>query len=63
MGWIIALAVLLLIGILPIGVNAVYDANGAAVRLIAGPFRFSVYPQNKKKKQKANLRFYSTLCT
>ena len=52
MGWIIALAVLLLIGILPIGVNAVYDANGAAVRLIAGPFRFSVYPQNKKKKQK-----------
>lgn len=52
MGWIIALAVLLLIGILPIGVNAVYDANGVAARLIAGPFRFFVYPQNKKKKQK-----------
>lgn len=44
---IIAL-ILLLLAILPIGVNAEYSAAGAAVRLIAGPVRFLIFPKPKK---------------
>lgn len=49
-GWLIALGVLLLIAILPIGVSAVYNAEGPLVRLILGPVRWTIYPQEKKEK-------------
>ncbi len=49
-GWLIALGVLLLIAILPIGVSAVYNAEGPLVRLILGPVRWTIYPQKKKEK-------------
>ena len=54
MGWLITLGILLLLGLLPLGVSAVYDEDGPLVRIIAGPFRFKVFPtaQNKKKKDK-----------
>lgn len=52
MGWLIALAVLVVLAILPIGVSAIYDGDGALIRLIAGPFRFQIYP-SKKKADKA----------
>ena len=54
MGWLITLGILLLLGILPLGVSAVYDEGGPLVRIIAGPFRFKVFPtaKNKKKKDK-----------
>lgn len=52
MGWLIALAVLAGIALLPLGVNAVYDKCGASVRLIAGPLRFRLYPAGKRKKEK-----------
>ena len=48
MAWLIVVAVLFIIGIIPIGVNAKYDEAGAAVRLIAGPVRITVYPAKTK---------------
>ena len=35
MGWLIALGVLVLLALLPLGISARYDASGALVRLIA----------------------------
>ena len=50
-GWLIALGVLTLLAILPIGVSALYNTDGPLVRLVLGPVRWTVYP-TKKKKQK-----------
>ena len=50
MGWLIALAIIVLLGILPLGVSAKYDSGGPLVRLIAGPFRIVVFPSKKKEK-------------
>lgn len=52
MGWLIALAAVVLIGFVPIGVSARYDGDGPLVKVIAGPFRATVVPG--KKKAKAN---------
>ena len=52
MGWLIALAIVVLLGTLPLGVSAKYDSGGPLVRLIAGPFRIVLVPA-KKKPQKA----------
>lgn len=49
--WGIVVLILLLIAVMPIGVNAVYDAKGAAVRLIAGPVRFLIFPKPAKTKK------------
>ena len=51
MGWLIALGVLTLIAILPIGVSALYNEDGPRVSVIAGPFRLLVFPQKKKEKK------------
>lgn len=51
MGWLIALAVFLLIALLPIGAMIRYDSRGFLVRIIAGHFRFTVYPMKKRKKK------------
>ena len=53
MAWLAVLAVVLLIGLIPIGVNAAYDERGALVRLIAGPVRIAVFPKTAKDKTKA----------
>ena len=50
MGWLIALCIIGLLLILPIGVSARYDLNGALVRLILGPIRLTVFPRKKKSK-------------
>ena len=52
MGWLIALAVLLLIGSIPLGVLVRYDAQGPLVRVIAGFLRFTVIPFPKRTKKK-----------
>ena len=53
MGWLIALAVVLLIGFVPIGVSTRYDGDGPLVKLIAGPFRATVVPGKNKGKKPA----------
>lgn len=49
MGWLIALGILTLIAIIPIGVSAFYDESGPRAFVIAGPIRIKVFPQKKKK--------------
>ena len=52
MGWLIALGALILLGCLPLGVSAIYNADGAVAKLIAGPIRILLYPREKKDKEK-----------
>ncbi|MBE6975245.1 MAG: DUF2953 domain-containing protein [Ruminococcaceae bacterium] len=53
MGWFIALGILVILAILPLGVSAIYEAGGPLIRLIAGPVRIQLYPgKNKEKAEK-----------
>ena len=51
MGWLIALGILVLVLILPLGVSAVYDSDGPRVSVLAGPLRIPVFPPKKKDKK------------
>lgn len=51
MGWLIALGILVLLAILPLGVSVRYNSEGALVRVIAGPFRITVFPLKQKEKK------------
>jgi len=51
MGWLITLAVLILLAVLPLGVSVRYDSDGPLVRVIAGPLKIKVYPLPKKQKK------------
>ena len=54
MGWLIALAVIVGILWIPLGIGVTYDEGGAVVKLIAGFLRFPLYPgkPNAKKEKK-----------
>lgn len=52
MGWLITLAILFLLAILPLGARIQYDADGIVVRVIAGPVKITVIPFPKKKAGK-----------
>ena len=52
MGWLIALAVIVLLAILPLGVSLIYDESGPGAWILAGPARIRVYPANRKKPPK-----------
>ena len=49
MGWLIALAVITLLAVLPLGISAKYDVEGPQIWAIAGPVRLKVYPGKRKK--------------
>ena len=51
MGWLIALAILFLLAILPLGASVLYDEDGPRVRIVAGPVKFQVFPMKKKAKK------------
>ena len=50
MGWLIALAIVVALAFIPLGIQARYDADGASAWLIFGPLRFALYPSRKKTK-------------
>lgn len=50
-GWLIALAILVLLAILPLGVSIRYDADGAVIRVIAGFLKIKVFPTKPKEKK------------
>lgn len=50
MGWLITLAVLVLLAVLPLGVSVCYGEDGPRVRILAGPVKFQVFPLKKKEK-------------
>lgn len=54
MGWLIALAIVVGIAILPLGVSARYHGDGAVVKLIIGPIRMTLFPQKKKDKKQTD---------
>ena len=51
MGWLIALGIMALIAFMPVGALVQYDSGGFLVRIIAGYFRFTLYPMKKRKKK------------
>ena len=52
MGWLITLAVLALLGCLPLGISGWYNAQGAVAKLLIGPIKISLYPRKKQEKVK-----------
>ena len=52
MGWLIALGVLLLLAVLPLGVRFLYNSDGPLLQLLFGPFRFKVFPSDKERPKK-----------
>ena len=53
---LVILAVLVLIGCIPVGVDARYGADGIFLAAKIGPFRLQLLPQKPKKKQKKRKR-------
>ena len=51
MGWWIALAILVGLAILPLGVSVKYNADGARAFLTVGAIRIKLYPRKKKLKK------------
>lgn len=51
MGWLIALGILTLLAVLPLGVSVKYDSDGPLVRLIVGPLKITLFPRPKKEKK------------
>ena len=51
MGWWIALAILVLLAILPLGVSVIYNEDGPLIRVIAGFIKIKVFPRKKKAKK------------
>ena len=52
MGWFIALAIVVLLAIMPLGVSVKYDSDGPLVRIIAGLVRLTVFPLKRKLDDK-----------
>ena len=51
MGWLIFLAIAILLAILPLGASVLYDEDGPRVRVLAGPVKIQVFPMKKKPKK------------
>ena len=51
MGWLIALGVLLLLAVMPLGVDFRYNSDGPMIRVILGPAGITVFPANKSKEK------------
>lgn len=52
MGWAIALAAVIAIGLLPVGIRLVYEASGLQLTVLAGPLKFPLDLEKKEKKPK-----------
>ena len=51
MGWLVTIAVLILLALLPLGASVLYDEDGPVVRIVAGPLKIKVFPLKKKPKK------------
>lgn len=51
MGWLIALGILILLALLPLGVSLRYGDKGASVTVQVGPAHYRLYPGKKKRKR------------
>ena len=53
---IYVLAVLLGLSLIPVGLRASYDEDGAALQLLVGPFHIQLYPEKVKRTKKKTTR-------
>ena len=51
MGWLIALGIVFLLAVLPLGVRVRYNCEGFLVKIIAGPVKITLLPRPKKEKK------------
>ena len=51
MGWLIALAVIVILAVLPLGASVIYEASGFGAWVLAGPVRIRIYPFKQKEKK------------
>ena len=51
MGWLIALAVLAGVALLPVGIRGIYRESEACLWLLIGPLKFRLYPAKPKEKK------------
>ncbi len=51
-GWLIALGILVLIAILPVGASVIYDEDGLLLSLIFGLIKIRLFPKKSKKDKK-----------
>ena len=51
MGWLIALGIVLLLAVLPIGVRLRYNSEGIVLKILAGPVKITLLPRTTKKKK------------
>ncbi len=55
MGWLIALGILVLLSVVPLGICVLYDSDGPVIKIIAGPLHLQIIPSKKKTdKDKRN---------
>lgn len=52
MGWVIALAVVLAVGLLPLGIRIVYESSGLHLTVLAGPIKLPLKLEKEKKPKK-----------
>lgn len=50
MGWYIALGILVLLAIMPVGVSLIYQEDGLILSLLLGTVKIKLYPKSKKEK-------------
>ncbi len=51
MGWLIALGIITLLAVLPLGVSVKYDEDGVLLKLIIGPLKITLFPRPKKDQK------------
>ncbi len=51
MGWLIAVGILILLALIPIGIRLVYSQQGPMAWLFVGPIRFGLVGKGKRKKK------------
>ena len=56
MGWLIALVILVLLAVLPLGASVLYDEDGPRVRILAGPVKIQIFPLKKKQKKEKSTK-------
>ena len=54
MGWLIALGVVTLLAVMPVGVNALYHKDGFFLWLVLGPVKLQILPAKPKEEKKAD---------
>lgn len=51
MGWLIALGMIVLLAMFPLGISAKYQQSGFAAWVLVGPVRIQLYPSKQKEKE------------